>query len=122
MTDRPFSVNGVDFRALVHENGIRTYLEPVYSKEITNLAKVRRRVLVRYRGVAHVPLNDLEESDVDALCAELTKPPLTVTYYSRQRRRVVTETMSLDPYVLEQLLQDAGERWIAGVTLKFEQD
>ena len=122
MTDLTFEVNGQDFSALVHKDGIRTYLDPVYSGEITTLAKVRRRSLKRYRGVLHVTLNDLEEKESTALCAALMAYPLQVTYYSLQRRRVVTESMSLEPYALEQLLQDAGERWLAGVTLKFEQD
>ena len=122
MTDLTFKVNGQDFSALVHKDGIRTYLEPVYSGEITNLAKVRRRALKRYRGVLHVTLNDLEESQSKALCAALLLEPLSISYYSFQRGRVVTETMALDPFAREQLLQDAGERWIAGVTLKFEQD
>ena len=122
MTDLAFKVNGQDFSALVHKNGIRTYLEPIYSGEITTLAKVRRRVLRRWRGVLHVTLNDLEETQSAQLCAALMNDPLSVTYYSYQRRSVVTENMSLEPYSREQILRDAGERWLAGVTLKFEQD
>lgn len=122
MTDLTFEVNGTDFSALVHKNGIRTYLEPVYSGEITTLAKVRRRSLKRWRGILHVTLNDLAEKDSAALCAALMAYPLQVRYYCWQRRQVVTEAMSLDPFAREQLLRDAGERWIAGVTLKFEQD
>lgn len=122
MTDLTFKVNGQDFSALVYKNGIRTYLEPIYSGEIITLDKVRRRALKRYRGVLHVTLNDLEEKQSSALCAALLADRLDVSYYSFQRGQVVTETMSLEPFAREQILQDAGERWLAGVTLKFEQD
>lgn len=122
MTDLTFKVNGQDFSSLVHKNGIRTYLEPVYSGEITTLDKVRRRALKRRRGILHVTLNDLEESDAEDLCAALMLDPLRVTYYSFQRRQHVTELMSLSPYALEQLLQDGESRILSGVTLKFEQD
>lgn len=122
MTDLTFEVNGQDFSALVHKNGIRTFLEPVYSGEITTLAKVRRRAFKRWRGILHVTLNDLEEKDSARLCQALLNYPLTVRYYCWQRQQVVSEVMSLDPYAREQLLRDAGERWLAGVTLKFEQD
>lgn len=122
MTDLTFKVNGQDFSALVHKNGIRTYLEPVYSGEITTLDKVRRRTLKRRRGILHVTLNDLEENEAEDLCAALMLEPLSVTYYSFQRRQQVTEIMSLSPYALEQLLMDGGSRILSGVTLKFEQD
>ena len=122
MTDLTFEVNGRDFSALVHKNGIRTHLEPVYSGEITTLAKVRRQALKRWRGILHVTLNDLAEKDSAALCQALMEWPLTVRYYSWQRRQVVSENMTLDPFAREQLLRDAGERWVSGVTLKFEQN
>ena len=122
MTDLTFTVNGKDFSALVHRDGIKTFLEPVYSSEITTLNKIRRRMLVRYRGVVHIKLNDLEQGESEELCAELMKWPLVIGYYSFQRRRVVTETMSLDPYAVVQLFRNEDERWLSGTTLKFEQE
>ena len=122
MTDLTFKVNGQDFSALVHKNGIRTYLDPVYSREITTLNKVRRRILRRYRGILHVTLNDLEDKEVSRLYAALMSWPLEVTYYSFQRQKVVTETMSLEPYAAAQLLKSQNERWLSGVTLEFEQE
>lgn len=122
MTDLTFKVNGKDFSHLVHKNGIRTYLEPVYSGEITTLDKVRRRVLKRYRGGVHVTLNDVEASQSAELCAELVKVPVTIGYYSFQRAKYVEESMTLDSFARERLLKDAGEDWIAGVTMKFEQE
>ena len=122
MTDLTFKINGQDFSALVHKNGIRTFLEPVYSGEIITLDKVRRRALKRFRGILHVTLNDLEETESARLCAALTDHPLQVQYYCWQTRQVVTQYMSVEPFAREQLLRDAGERWIAGVTLQFEED
>lgn len=122
MTDLRFRINGQDFAALVNKNGYRTFLDPVYSGEITTLDGTRRAALLRYRGRLHVTLNDLEESESAALCAALLQEPLTVEYYSFQRRSNVVQQMRVEPYARAQLLRDAGERWISGVMLKFEQD
>jgi len=122
MTDWKFEINGVSFADLVHKNGIRTYLEPVYSGEITTLDGVRKAALQRYRGGLHVTLNDLDEADSARLCAALLAEPLVVTYFSFQRSAEVTQTMRLEPFAREQLMRDAGTRVLAGVTLKFEQD
>lgn len=122
MTDLKFEVNGVSFAHLVHKNGIRTYLTPVYSGEITTLNGVRKAALLRYRGELHVTLNDLDEDDSADLCAALLAEPLQIGYFSFQRNTEVTEQMRLEPYAREQLMRDAGTRVLAGVTLKFEQD
>ena len=122
MTDHKFTVNGQDFSALVHKNGIRTYLEPVYSGEMTTLSGVRRRAVRRYRGLLHVVLNDIPGQQSAALCAALLQEPLTIGYHSFQRGRDVYETMTLEPFARQRLLRDAGEDWMAGVTLKFEQE
>lgn len=122
MTDLSFEINGVSFARLVHKNGIRTYLEPVYAGQVTTLDGVRRAALKRYRAALHVTLNDLDEVDSAALCAALLADPLEVTYFSWQRNATVTQTMRLEPYAREQLMRDGGVRVLAGVTLKFEQD
>lgn len=122
MIDLPFALNGIDFRSAVNKNSYKTFLEPVYAGEMETLGKVRIRPLKRYRGGLHVGLNDLEENESARMSAELMRDPVTVTYYSFQRRRTVTETMQLEPYARAQLLQDGGERWLEGVTLKFEQN
>lgn len=122
MTDLKFLINGQDFSALVHKNGYRTYLDPVYSGEITTLDGVRRAALLRYRGRLHIILNDLDEEDSARLCAALLADPITVTYHSFQRNTDVTQSMWLDPFARELLMQDAGTRVLAGVTLKFEQN
>lgn len=122
MTDLKFEVNGVSFASLVHKNGIRTYLEPVYSGQITTLDGVRKAALVRYRGLLHVTLNDLDEADSASLCAALLAEPLVITYFSFQRGAEVTEQMRLESFAREQLMRDGGTRVLAGVTLKFEQD
>lgn len=122
MTDLKFEVNGVSFARLVHKNGYRTYLDPVYSGEVTTLDGVRKAALKRYRGTLHVTLNDLDEDDSAQLCAALLADPLEVTYHSFQRNADVTERMWLEGYAREQLMRDAGTRVLAGVTLKFEQE
>ena len=122
MTDLKFEVNGVSFARLVHKNGIRTYLEPIYSGQITTLDGVRKAALLRYRGLLHVTLNDLDEADSARLCAALLAEPLVITYFSFQRNMEVTEQMRLESYAREQLMRDGGTRVLAGVTLKFEQD
>lgn len=122
MTDLTFKINGQDFSALVHKNGYRTYLDPVYSGEITTLDGVRRAALLRRRGRLHITLNDLDEEDSARLCAALLAEPVSVTYHSFQRDADVTEQMRLDPYAREMLMRDAGTRVLAGGTLKFEQD
>lgn len=122
MTDLRFKINGQDFAALVYKNGYRTFLDPVYSGEITTLDGVRRAALLRYRGRLHVTLNDLDESESAELCAALLQEPLRVEYYSFQRRANVTQQMRVEPFARAQLMNDAGTRVLAGVTLKFEQD
>ena len=122
MTDLAFSINGVDFRSAVNKNGYKTFLPPVYGAEMTTLSGVRVRPVQRYRGELHVVLNDLEAAQAAQLGLALLADPLQVTYFSFQRGKTVTETMQLENYALAQLLKDGGERWLTGVTLKFEQN
>ena len=121
MTDLAFAVNGVDFSALVHKNGYATDLEPVYAGQYTDLNQVDHYILKRYRGIFCPTLNDLEAQQSLELCDELLKPQLNVTYFSFQRGRVVTEAMRLTSIPREQLMRTRSRRWLAGVTLRFEQ-
>ena len=122
MTDLRFLVNGVDFSRLVHKNGIRTYMDPVFDGQITTLAGVRKAALRRYRAILHVTLNDLEQSESAKLSRALLAWPLEITYFNLQRNEEVTQTMRLEGYPRERLLQDGGENWLSGTTLKFEQE
>lgn len=121
MTHFPFSVNGVDFSALVHKRGYKTNRVPVYSPKVTTLDGRDHFTQIRTKGVLTVTLNPAEKSKMLALTEELQTMPVRVRYHSFQTGMTETETMVVQDMSLALLLSAAGKDWLGGVELTFEQ-
>ena len=121
MTHFPFSVNGVDFSALIHKRGYKTNRVPVYSDSVTTLDGKDHYNLIRTKGVLAVTLNPAEKSKMLALMEELQIQPVRVRYHSFQTGMTETETMVVQDMSMALLLSTAGKDWLGGAELVFEQ-
>ena len=122
MTKYPFKLNGKDFSRLVHKFGYQTERRPVFASRYEDLDGRTRSIVGHWSGVLSIQLNDIPAADAAALGAELLTAPLEVTYYSFQLKREVTERMMVENFPLALKLATAATDWLAGVTLKFEEE
>ena len=121
MTKFPFTVNGVDFSALVHKRGYATNRVAVYSDTVTTLDGVDHASLLRTKGILTVTLNPAEKSKMLELAEALKTLPAVVSYHSFQTGMTETETMTIAELPMALLLSSAGKDWVGGFELTFRQ-
>jgi hypothetical protein len=122
MTDLALTINNVDFKGYVKKGEYYTSSTPVAGSKYTDLNKVDHTTVVRHRGAVRVIFNPMSPTQIASLYSALASCPCTVTYFSFQENKNVTQTMM--PALEE--LQDAKQRtsghWIRsfGLTLTEE--
>lgn len=117
MTSYTFRINGADFSALVHRQGYQTDRQPVVSWNMTDLTGTEHRVVSKWRHVLTVQLNPMTRAQAQALCAELVKSTVSVTFSSLQTGEDVTASMWTDTMPLQHQLRARGKDWLRGFEL-----
>ncbi len=118
MTDLTFIVNSRDYSDVVDAHNYQTGLTPVEGSRYTDLDKVEHVAVARHRGSLAVKVNPLCGDRLAALCADLAAAPVTVTYYSFQRGRDVTETMMPDDTTVKDAFRFLNKRYAEGFSIK----
>lgn len=117
MTSYTFKINGADFSALVHRQGYQTDRQPVVSWSMTDLTGTEHQVVSKWRHVLTVQLNPMTRAQAQALCAELVKETVGVTFTSLQTGTEVSAKMWPDAMPLQHQLRARGKDWLRGFEL-----
>lgn len=122
MTDLPFTINGVDFRAYVEKGVYNTDLIPVIGSKWTDLSKVDHTTIARFKGYLEVNLNPMSPAQVEALYDQLILAPVTVTYFNFKRNAQVTETMMPSWEPLKDAMKRSSGHWVQSCTIEFTEE
>ena len=121
MTDLKCTINGHDYKAYVQKGEYYTDVIPVTIKR-TDLDGVDHTLTIRHNGYFAVTLNPISVTTADSLFTDLMAAPISVTYYSFQKKLDVTQTMT--PKF--EVLQDAKKRdtlhWVRSFKIQFTEE
>lgn len=121
MTNMTFTLDGVDFSALVKSRGYKTQRVPVYGRKVTTKDGVDHQKKLRDRLVVTAPLNDMLQEQSEALCEKLRLHPIGATVTDMDTGEDVSVQLRTVGVPRELKLQERGEDWIAGEELVLEE-